>query len=510
MMRIDTIEQDAFKVKETGIIEKMDKLNQYFKSEVAPNPQQMYGVKEIIRENGERQVLWKNAENHTVKQYFNPEGKLYQQREMLGNHRSITKCFDDNGNAYLTIQSRLADHIEVKAENLTPNMTIKMDNYTAQTDELGRLISGKAEHVSIKDGARETMPAGFSIKLKAHGYEQGHLVPDKLNGLANRANLVPQHASVNRGYIKRVENIARELAEEGHDVDYEVKVNYDDSSEVPSSFEPKITVDGKPYELDADLQKIFNHDPKEQFSNFHNKVIDIREKYAAANREGVHAGLAAAGLTAAVSSYENISQYLDHQISGEEMAVNITKDTGAAFGMGYGQAFIEKTVAQSMEKSSSTLIQKAAGTALPAAAVSFAVTSYGDVRDFCTGEIDGEELAYNLGNNAAEVAGGTLGGVAAGAITGAVFGSAAGPVGTAVGFAAGVAGSAVGCAISSEAYKSAVELGSEGAEVLGAKAKQFATDAVKSVEQNMPDKLPDIKEAFNQYASENSLPFHFN
>lgn len=517
MTRIDTLEEDAFKVKETGVIEKMDKLNKFFKSEVVPNAQEIYGVKETLLEGGGREVLWKNAENHIVKQYFSADDKLIKQRLMLGNHRSITQFFDDNGHAYLTSEVKLKENTVVRNERLTPKMTIKMDNFTAETDELGRLILGKLEHAEIKDGMRLPMPDTLSQELKDLGYEQGHLIPDKLNGPTNQANLVPQNFKINRGDIKRAENIAVDLTKEGHDVNYEMKVNYVGKDNVPTSFEPKITVDGKVYDLDTELKKIYNHNPEEKFSGFHNKVTDIREtytkireKYAGANQEGLHAGLAAAGLTAAVSSYENVSQYLDHQISGDEMAVNIVKDTGAAFGMGYGQAFIEKAAVQSMEKSSSALIQKTAGTALPAAAVSFAVDSYGDIRDFCTGDIDGEELAYNLGNNAAEVAGGALGGAAAGAVTGAVLGSVAGPVGTAAGFAAGLAGSAVGCAIASEAYKSAVELGSEGAEVLGARAEQFAADAVRSVEQNMPDKLSDIKEAFNNYASENSLPFHFN
>ncbi len=66
-------------------------------------------------------------------------------------------------------------------------------------------------------------------------------------------------------------------------------------------------------------------------------------------------------------------------------------------------------IKEAMSKSSSALISKVGGFCLPAADVTFGVESYEDISDYAKGEIDGTELAYNLGENAAGVAGGFVG-----------------------------------------------------------------------------------------------------
>lgn len=96
------------------------------------------------------------------------------------------------------------------------------------------------------------------------------------------------------------------------------------------------------------------------------------------------------------------------------------------------------------------------------------------VIDFATGEIDGGELAYELGDSASSVAGGFAGGTA-GAKVGAAIGTVVAPgVGTAVAaVAGGVVGGVVGTVVASEAYATAVELGTEGAEYLAKRQKHL-------------------------------------
>ena len=95
----------------------------------------------------------------------------------------------------------------------------------------------------------------------------------------------------------------------------------------------------------------------------------------------------------------------DGEITAEEMIVDIVTETATAGAIEYGAEFISVTASQAMSKSSSALIKKVAGSSMPAAVVSFAVESYDSVSAYAKGEIDGEELAYELGENAASVAG---------------------------------------------------------------------------------------------------------
>ena len=216
------------------------------------------------------------------------------------------------------------------------------------------------------------------------------------------------------------------------------------------------------------------------------------------NREGLKGSAFAAGLTFTVSTVDNISGYMDGEITAEEMVKDITKETAAAAALGYGTSFVSTAVSQTMRASSSQLIRTVGGSCLPAATVSFAVESYDSISDFAQGEIDGSELAYELGENAASIAGGI-----AGAKVGAAVGSVAGPVGTAVG---GVVGGVVGCVVASETFETAVEVGSEVAGELAEKAEEFAQNTIDTVKEIVPDKVGEVEDAFNSFINEFDLP----
>lgn len=236
-----------------------------------------------------------------------------------------------------------------------------------------------------------------------------------------------------------------------------------------------------------------------------------------ANTRAVKEGITAAALTVSISTVENVQKVMEGKLTPQEAAVDIAKDTGKAGALGVGTEFITTSVTRGMCQSSCKLIESLGKCGVPAAMVSFGVDSYESVVDFATGEIDAKELAYDLGESGARVAGGAAGTMAAtttgakvGALAGSVVpgaGTAAGAaVGSAVGFGCGVVGGMVGTAITAEAYQSAVELGGKGAEVLADKAQEVADCTVEAAKTEIPNKVNNVREAINTYASENGVP----
>lgn len=241
--------------------------------------------------------------------------------------------------------------------------------------------------------------------------------------------------------------------------------------------------------------------------------------------EGVRGGLTAAALTGVVSTVDNVSKFVSGEISAGDMAIDIAKDTGIAGAIGYGTGFVSSAVSQAMRGSSHALIQSAGKLGIPAAIISFGVESFDSVTAYANGNIDAGELAYDLGENAASVAGGALGGVAIGAAAGSIVPG----VGTVIG---GIVGGLVGTAVAGEAYNSIAETVSEvqengigvlgdkaqkaamdkiantakSMEVIGSKAQEMANGVVELVTKEMPDMAGNICSAINNFAAEFKLP----
>ena len=385
---------------------------------------------------------------------------------------------------------------------LEPNAIIKKGNFTARTDAYGRPISNKMTDVKIYDTSRKNIAW---MKNESFGVRDqlGHLIAHIFGGPDSPENIVAQLDEVNQGKMKQVENLVRRLKNEGHTIDYEIRSHYDGTqSRRPTSFEPVITVDGKTYtELPKELRKIYNK-PESELTAVNKAAIAAGEKFGVAHELGMKSGLAAAGLTLALTSAGDIAAFANGEISGEEMASDIAKKTTAAGALGYGSTFITTSVSKALSGASSELLQKVGGSCLPAAAVSFAVDSYDSISEFAQGKMDGAELTYDLGDSAASVAGG----IAGSALSGMALGSVAGPVGTVVGFVGGVAGGAVGCALASEVYATAVELGSEGAEAIAKHARQLAHDTSELVKETAPEKFDEVKAAFDEFFEKAKLP----
>lgn len=503
-MRLDALEH----IEKNGLekltfdkVEKMTEFNKSFKTSLLPE-KGAYGVTERITDSG---MLIRKGINELgfKKTEFFQDGKLIESVEKLDEKTRLHTKYDDNGRAYIKEVSVRGDNPQHEIK-VAPNATIEKGNITVTTDQYGRPIHNKITDFELSP-ERQTLSRKLKDTSYAEGDQIGHLIPDSFGGHASKENVVPQTSEVNQSQIKRVENIARDLKREGHKVDYEVKTNYVGKDKRPSSFEPKITVDGKEYPLDESLRKIYNKETgkvgelvteaREGVSRFNNATAPMREV-------GRQQGIEAAKITFAISTVDNVIMFVDGEISADEMAINIVKETGTAGVLGYGTGFVSKGVALAMDQSSVELIQSLGGSNFPAGMVSFGIATYGSVIDFAQGEIDASELAYDLGNGAIGVSASMLGsqyGAAVGTMIMPGLGTVAG----------GLVGGMIGYAVSAEAYKTAVEYGSKGADALGAKTKQIAGTTIEYAQENVPEKTADIKAAINNFASQNNLPFSF-
>jgi hypothetical protein len=492
---IETLEAKGMEFHFRDIQEKKALLHGAFRSNVEPE-KGVFGETVRVKDNGVIEKLSKTPDGHYHKEYW-ANGKIFQVKESLGDKKVATIDYDDNGTPYSRIVRQSVDHkAKIVEEALLPNAKIVKGNFIAITDDLGRPVLNKVTdlHMNAEKRVDVTKYRDSSYRVNDQG---GHLIAHQFGGSSGKENIVPQLDKVNLSKMKQVEHTVKTLKEQGYTVDYEVKSNYVGSNTRPSSFEPKITVDGQEYtDLPDDLKKIYNDG---DISTVKKAMTDIGEVYGSAHETGIKSGLVAAGVTFAVSTVDNVSAYIDGEITDEEMVVDIVTETAAAGVIEYGSEIISATVSHAMSKSSSALIQKVAGTSLPGAVVSFAVESYDSVSAYAKGEIDTEELAYELGENAASVAGAMKG-----ASIGAAVGAVAGPVGAVAG---GLVGGVVGAAIASEVYATAVEIGAEGVEFIAEQAENLIQGTVELVEEHIPEVLEDVKEAFTDFIKEFKLPF---
>lgn len=494
MERIETIESRGFDLNFNELREKTALLNRSFGSQIEP-VNGVYGVTETLK--GDVLIRRGKTESGNTYREFIRNGTTYQYHELLGDGKNLTVYYDDNGSAYSRIiREKAGNTSRISDYSLIPDRTIVKNNFTAQTDELGRLISTKLTDIKINYASRPET-GSYKNEFYKGGDEVGHGMAHYLGGPTGPENLFPQSQNVNRSAFRKVESEVKSLVDQGKKVEYEVKANYVGSNKRPSSFEPKITVDGQELDLPDDLRKIYNN---ADVTPVKKVATNIGEKYGAAHETGIKSGLVAAGITLAVSTVDNVSAYVDGEITAEEMVVDIVSETAAAGAIEYGSELISATVSHAMSKSSSALIQKVAGSSLPVAVVSFAVESYDSISAYAQGEIDGGELAYELGENAASVAGAMKG-----ATIGAAVGSIAGPVGTVAG---GIVGGVVGAVVATEIYATAVEIGAEGAEFLAEQAKGFMQDTVELFEEHVPEKFEEVKDSFTNFIKDLNLPFN--
>jgi hypothetical protein len=254
---------------------------------------------------------------------------------------------------------------------------------------------------------------------------------------------------------------------------------------------------------------------KNRAERFRNEM-SLRGRVFAASDMAVKSGLAAASLTLAISTVENIQGVMSGELSPEEAFVDVAKDTGTAGAIGYGVGFVSEAIAKTMSASGQTLIRSLGNANVPAAAIAFGIDSYDSVIEFAQGKIDGEGLAVDLGGSAA----GVFGSIGGAALAGAAVGSIVPGAGTAAGFAAGLVGGMVGYAVATGAYATVIEVSSsgvnvitdkfesvaEGAGVIKGQALEIGQTVIDSVASTAPEAVNDVKNAMNDFAAGLGVP----
>jgi hypothetical protein len=268
-------------------------------------------------------------------------------------------------------------------------------------------------------------------------------------------------------------------------------------------------------------RKEFNKERKDHWKaraeNLKNEM-SFKGRITAANEVGLKSGVAAAGLTAAISTVENIRGVISGDIEARDAVANIAKETGSAGATGYGVGFVSTAVAKTMTNSSNKLFQSLGKANVPAAVIAVGIKSYDSVIDYAQGNISGEKLAIDLGKNTT----GVLGGAVGSALAGAALGSVVPGAGTVAGFAVGLVGGMVGYIVGTGAYATAIEVATDGTGVLADKAEAAAENAeilrnkaiemgqsvIDSVASSAPEAVDDVKDAMNDFAASLGAPIH--
>ena len=465
---LDSFEKGSLVPQEYNYSDRMKEFNNLFKSKTTPE-NGVYGSQKENIGDSVAITASRNESGNLVKEYY-VDGK--QVGSVENNENSALKVSS-------VANSSVVNDILSNTKPIELPKTIEKGNFSAKLDSLDRPRINKISDLQVKETGRDPLNVSRTKAYKP-GDQRGHLIADNLGGPASSENIVPQSKYANQTQFKSLEHKIAKLKTDnpGAKIDYEVKTNYIGKGERPSSFETKVTMNGKPVEELS--QKIYN---TKTDSSIRKAFKRLGEKIGSHHDVGKESGLIAAGVTCAMSTVDNVKACIEGEVSAGEAALNIVSDTGTAGAVGYGAGFVSSAVSSAMSKSSHALISRIGGSCLPAAAVSFGIASYDTVIDFAQGDISVEEFAYDMGENAVGVAGSIGGAVAAGAALGSIVPGA----GTVVGAATGLVGGMVGYAVTTAAYETVVEAAGDAIdycadhlEELSDKASEIATDIVES------------------------------
>jgi len=119
---------------------------------------------------------------------------------------------------------------------LTPSSTFTRNGYEFTSDAQGRL-SGARGSLYDQPGPRNATAAADARALGNTGDHAGHMIAARFDGPSDLTNLVPQHAKLNQGAWKAMENEWARSLKAGDSVDVQITPNYTGSSTRPSSFD---------------------------------------------------------------------------------------------------------------------------------------------------------------------------------------------------------------------------------------------------------------------------------
>lgn len=141
------------------------------------------------------------------------------------------------------------NHVKYREGNdLIPNNRFEINNYTIQTDDLGRVISTEGQ-LQVKDheGRRDMDPRAVVDRGDMRDTDdRGHLIADRFNGSGGIENLVPMDSQLNQhGDYMKMENTLAEAVNDGASVYLKVEPRYENDSTRPSEFKVTYTIDGE-------------------------------------------------------------------------------------------------------------------------------------------------------------------------------------------------------------------------------------------------------------------------
>lgn len=137
----------------------------------------------------------------------------------------------------------------LKARKMEANVRYEVGGYYYFMDELGRLREVRGElrlERMASDSYQQRLVRDSMGKL---GDDAGHVVSSRFGGLAERFNLVPMDAGLNRGAYRELESTWAKALTEGKTVGIQVKPFYDDATFRPLNIEVKYKIDGVPVDL---------------------------------------------------------------------------------------------------------------------------------------------------------------------------------------------------------------------------------------------------------------------
>lgn len=220
---------------------------------------------------------------------------------------------------------------------------------------------------------------------------------------------------------------------------------------------------------------------------------------------GKQEGLTAAFITGGVSICKNGMDVVSGELEPMEAVKNIVAETTIAGGTAFVSSGLSGSlVGLTAREGASSLVRSLGRTGMIPTIVSAGVESFQDCQKYLDGEITGNQLIYNVGENLAISAGGSILGAAA--VAGVSALGIAGTGGLLLTASASIAAGMVGVAVAGEVYEIAAGLGSEAVGSLVKEIGNLEKAVTAKVQEVLPTNLNYIKNQINQFNKQLSIP----
>lgn len=204
---------------------------------------------------------------------------------------------------------------------------------------------------------------------------------DKLSVPSEQVELMKEEC---RNQVKNLRNQVANLRETGDPSKITEITKLERAADNYQKLESKITDSG----ISMEEARRYRLNPKWETAK------DIGQISHRAGLEGAKFGAAIGGSISAVGNA--LAVYSGDKELGVAIQDALT-DTLKSAGLGYGTAFVGSTVKGTLQQSSNLMLRNVAKTGLPAAIVSVTLTATQAVKRYVNGEIDGEQLAHEMG-----------------------------------------------------------------------------------------------------------------